>query len=141
MRSRQKFWVMIWAAGLGCHLVLPSQTLHASPVSTRLNKVYKELVIQGERPEISSCMALAFKSARENGPYEQIYYAANVQDSALVQEDLHNGHLVKTVTLRAQGEPRQGGFYLKNSLEKIDVVCIQMDEGMPVVRFKSLGKD
>lgn len=119
-------------------LALPWQGLHASPVSTRLSKVYKELLIQGERPEISSCMALAFKSSRENGPYEQIYYSTDVQDSALVQEDLSDDRLVKLVILRAKGQPRQSSFYLKNSLDPIEIVCVQTDEGVPLVRFKSL---
>lgn len=122
-------------------LLIPLKQLQASPVSTRLNKVYKELVIQGERPEISSCMALGFKASRESGPYEQIYYSTNVQDSALVQEALRDGHLVKMVTLMAQGHLRQQSFYIQNPLEKIEVLCIQMDEGVPIVRFKTLAID
>lgn len=122
-------------------LLMPLQHLQASPVSTRINKVYKELVIQGERPEISSCMALGFKASRENGPYEQIYFSSNVQDSALVQEFLRDDHLVKMVTLLAEGQPRQRSFYVKNPLEKIEILCIQMDEGIPIVQFKSLANN
>jgi hypothetical protein len=86
-------------------------------------------------------MALAFKSAHGNGPYEQIYYPSDVQDLALVQEGIEDGHLVKVVTLYAQGQPRKSGFYLGNPLKNIEIVCTQMDEGIPVARFKQLGKE
>lgn len=122
-------------------LMLSCQPLLASPVGTRLNKVYKELVIQGERPEISSCMALALKSSRENGPYEQIFYSAQTQDIALAQEALTDGHLIKIVIVRAKGEPRQRGFYVNNPLQNIEIVCSQVDEGIPVVQFKSLANE
>ena len=124
---------------IGLILSLGSASSWASPVSTRLNKVYKELVIQGERPEISSCMALAFKSAHESGPYEQIFYPSNVQDLALVQEGIEDGHLVKVVTLYAQGQSRKLGFYLENPLKNIEIICTQIDEGIPTARFKQLG--
>ena len=106
-----------------------------SPVSTRLGKVYKELIIQGERPEISSCMALAFKSTRENGPYQTITYAPDVLDNALVNEEVESGRLVKVVTTIALGEPRKSGFYLSNPLEQIKIICTQVDEGTPTLQL------
>lgn len=117
-------------------LILLPASLTASPVSTRLNKVYKELLIQGERPEISSCMALAFRTARDGGPYEQIYYSTDAQDAALVQEGMVNGELTKIVIMSAKGQPRQQGFYVRNSLEKMEIVCTQIDEGVPTVKFR-----
>jgi hypothetical protein len=110
----------------------------SSPVSTRLNKVYKELIIQGERPEVSSCMALAFKATRENGPYEQITYPADMQAAALVQERIEGDHLIKLVSMQAMGELRKTGFYIVNPPQKIEIHCTQMDEGIPVVSFKAL---
>lgn len=110
-------------------------TAQASLVGTRLDKVYKQLIIQGERPEISSCMALAFKAIRQNAPYEAINYADDVQDSALVQEAFDGDHLVKLVTISAKGLPRKTGFYLANSPEEITIICYQMDEGVPIVKF------
>jgi len=141
MKSMMPMKPFIYLSTFGVLLSLGSALSWASPVSTRLNKVYKELVIQGERPEISSCMALAFKSAHENGPYEQIYYPSDVQDFALVQEGIEDGHLVKVVTLYAQGQARKSGFYLGNPLKSIEIICTQMDEGIPVARFKQLGKE
>ncbi|WP_114638398.1 hypothetical protein [Polynucleobacter necessarius] len=124
---------LLLVASLGCAF---SQAW-SSPVSTRLNKVYKELIIQGERPEVSSCMALAFKATRENAPYEQITYPADMQAAALVQERVEGDHLIKLVSMQAMGAPRKSGFYIVNPPQKIEIYCTQMDEGIPVVSFKA----
>jgi len=119
---------------------LLATTAQGSPVGTRLDKVYKQFIIQGERPEISSCMAIAFKAVRENAPYEAITYPDDVQDSALVQEDFEGEHMVKLVTISAEGLPRKTGFYLSNTPEKIQIVCYQIDEGVPIVKFNQVNR-
>ena len=104
-----------------------------APITHQTAKDFKNLIIQGERPEIVACMAATMNELKSLKTYEAFRWTDGTSKTALMHENEIDGHLLRTITLQAQAILSSQSFF--DLVSPIQVQCEQFDEGYPKVRI------
>ena len=107
-----------------------------SAVTTKTEQTYRGLIIQGERPEIVSCMTAATRAVKESSGFDRIRWNSNSTDTALMNEELQNDQLVRSVHITAAARVRAYSFF--DNYEKVEISCNQVNQSMPRVTISSI---
>ncbi len=105
-----------------------------APTTYHSKKVFRELIVQGERPEIAACMVAAVNHTRHDTKFNAIRWAEDVSDTAYMRETEGGIHIARTVRFRAELRERSRGF-ATDVWKPAAIVCEQRDEESPEVRF------
>lgn len=105
-----------------------------APTTYQSKKVFRELIVQGERPEIAACMVAAVSRARHDPKFDAIRWADDVSDTAYMREAEGGTHLTRIVRFKAELREQSGGFF-SDTWKAAEIVCEQSDEALPEVRF------
>ncbi len=125
-----------------CSLVsvslLFTQPLYAagSSVSNKSVKIFKELIVEGERPEISSCLTIAIQTVKNHPAYNKINWEPEMSVSAVVKEYQVSGSIIKETTLKALALARDDSLFHLDTWTKVTINCQQINEGKPSLSFK-----
>jgi hypothetical protein len=104
-----------------------------APITHQTAKDFKNLIIQGERPEIVACMAATLQEVKNIKTYEAFRWTDGTSKTALMHETEMDGHLLRSITLQAQAILSSQSFF--DLVSPIQVQCEQLDEGYPKVRI------
>ena len=120
---------------LGLALLLGSSFVwgKGAPITHQTAKDFKNLIIQGERPEIVACMAATLHEVKNIKTYEAFRWTEGTSKTALMHEREMDGHLIRNITLQAQAILSSQSFF--DLVSPIQVQCEQFDEGYPKVRI------
>ena len=103
-----------------------------APVTTQYTKDFRNLIIQGTRPEIVACMVAANLYFKKVSDFEEMRWPENTSLLAILNEVEYNHHLVRTINL--QGETLLNNRAFFRSWVKVNIECRQEDEGVPQVK-------
>jgi hypothetical protein len=106
--------------------------------SGKPNRVFRELVIQGERPEIVSCLLATLENVKHNKKYNEIIIPDDVSDMAIMHENVSNNGLIRTITFSTLAKDRASNPLQLNTWSKVMVSCEQIEEALPNVTLASL---
>jgi hypothetical protein len=120
--------------GLVLAIALCAMQSQGAPTTYHSKKVFRELIVQGERPEIAACMVAAVVQARRDAKFDAIRWAENVSDTAYMRETEGGIHITRTVRFQAELRERSRGFST-DVWKPGAIVCEQRDEESPEVRF------
>jgi hypothetical protein len=111
-------------------------SVHAkgAPTTYQSKKVFRELIIQGERPEIAACMVAAVNQARHDAKFDAIRWADDVSDTAYMRETEGGIHITRTVRFKAELRERAHSIF-SDTWKPAQIVCEQRDEEAPEVRL------
>ncbi len=124
-------------SGLVCVLYAVNAHSKGAPTTLRSRHVFRELIVQGERPEIAACMAAAVAFVRRDAKFDAVRWADDVSDSAYMRETEGGIHVSRTVRFKAQLRDRAHGFF-SETWARAEITCEQRDEEAPEVRFAPL---
>jgi hypothetical protein len=122
------------SAGLMLAIALGALQSPGAPTTYHSKKVFRELIVQGERPEIAACMVAAVNHAHHDAKFDSIRWAEDVSESAYMRETEGGIHIARTVRFRAELRERSRGF-ATDIWKPAAIVCEQRDEESPEVRF------
>jgi hypothetical protein len=125
MKDASSPWLLLLTTAFA--LASLSESVHArSPVARHAKKEFKELIVQGERPEIVACMVAARQRVAEESNYGTFVWNDDVSATALVNEIDDGAHLVRTVRLNGKAWLRTSGWTAP--LQPVAVACEMRDE-------------
>ena len=118
--------------------LLSAHPLYAagSSVANKSVKIFKELIVEGERPEISSCLTVAIQSVKNHPAYNKINWEPEMSVSAVVREYQVSGAVIKETTLKALALARDDSLFHLDTWTKVTINCQQINEGKPSLSFK-----
>jgi len=118
--------------------LLFTQPLYAagSSVANKSVKIFKELIVEGERPEISSCLTIAIQTVKNHPAYNKINWEPEMSVSAVVKEYQVSGSIIKETTLKALALARDDSLFHLDTWTKVTINCQQINEGKPSLSFK-----
>jgi hypothetical protein len=125
-------------AGLVIVVTLIGVPAAAAPTTYHSKKVFRELIVEGERPEIAACMVAAVNQSRHHAKFDAIRWADDVSDTAYMRETEGGIHITRTVRFKAELRERQGRLSL-DTWKPAEIVCEQRDEESPEVRSSPVG--
>jgi len=105
--------------------------LHADGVGSmqpKRNKDFRELIVQGERPEIAACLATAMEYARHAQGVSAIRWDDDASDRAHVRESESDGRLTRYVRLTAQMRMKRWNLFAE-TWRSMEVSCEQPEDG------------
>ncbi len=116
--------------------LISQQTLCAGSSVAKSVKIFKALIVEGERPEISSCLTTALQSVKDSPAYDKINWEPEMSTSAVVREYQVAGALIKETTLKALALVRDQRVFHLDNWTRVTINCQQINEGKPVISFK-----
>ncbi len=100
---------------------------------------YRELIVQGERPELVSCLVAAEDSASKDQRFDAIRWELSVSRTAHMTESEAGGHLVRSVRVEGAARLRDSHSFF-DSWQPVQIFCEQRDEATPTVRVEPILK-
>jgi len=111
----------------------------ASGMQTKRNKDFRELIVRGERPEITACLVAAIDYARHSALFSNIRWNIDDSDQAILRESESNGRLTRNIQLSVRMQDRAPGFVLGEKWQPVNVSCEQQDDGIVHIDVKPDG--
>jgi hypothetical protein len=117
--------------------LLPALCLAAgSPDYARRIKSVPELIVEGERPEISACLYSAQLAVSKSEEFESIRWSDSVSDESVVQEYHLGADLVRVTKFEASALTAGTGLFSLKRWVDVLVACEQINEKAPVVTLR-----
>ena len=107
----------------------------SSSFAPRIKSVH-ELVVEGDRPEISACLYAAQVAVSQSHEFERIRWSERISDESLVRETLANGELVRVTKFEASALTEGSGLFSKGRWVDVLVECQQINEKAPIVTLR-----
>lgn len=132
------------ALGLGFGLVMglalcaPGAAAKGGSLQPKPNKDFRELIVQGERPEIAACLVAVLDAARRNPRYGVLRWDNDASDRAVLHEHEVGGqftrHIELMVQIRVQESLLSAGVW-----HAVHVACDQPEDGAVRVSWQPVG--
>jgi hypothetical protein len=118
--------------------LLPVLSLAAgSPSFARRIRSVHELIVQGERPEISACLYSAELAVTTSREFESIRWGRSISDDSVVRElSSPAGELVRVTRFEASALTRRTGLFARQRSVEVLVECRQENEKPPIVSLQ-----
>lgn len=121
--------------GISLLLLADISLAAGSSVANKNIKIFKELIVEGERPEISSCLTVALQSVKIHPAYSKINWEPEMSASAVVKEYQLSGTLIKEISLNAMALVRDQSFLHLDKWTTVSINCQQINEGKPTLNI------
>jgi hypothetical protein len=102
----------------------------SSSFAPRIKSVH-ELIVEGDRPEISACLYAAQLAVSQGHEFERIRWSDRISDKSVVRETQAAGKLVRVTTFEASALTERTGLFSKGHWVDVQVECQQIDEKAP----------
>jgi hypothetical protein len=138
-RARATFRRDAYGAGILASVfgLLPALCLAAGSQSfVRRIKSVHELIVEGDRPEISACLYSAELAVDKSREFESIRWSETVSDDSVVQEHRMAEDLVRVTRFEASALARGTGLFSRQRWVDILVECQQVNERAPIVTLR-----
>jgi hypothetical protein len=124
----------ILAAAIG---LLPAVSGAAGSQSfpPRVQSVH-ELIVEGERPEISACLYSTQLAVRSNKDFERIRWNDSISVESVVREYRLAGDWIRVTEFQAVAMPRDRGLFSRPRWVDVQVECQQVNEKTPMVTLR-----
>jgi hypothetical protein len=108
-----------------------------SSVSKPAIKIFRGLIVEGERPEISACLTVALQEVRTATAWQALSWTQRMTDQAVLREAEAGPDRIRETTIRLMATPRQSaGLHLGSATPvRVRLICDQVNEGRPGVRI------
>jgi hypothetical protein len=117
--------------------LLPALSLAAgSPSFVRRIKSVHELIVEGQRPEISACLYSAELAVSKSHEFESIRWSDSVSDESVVREYRLAEDLVRVTRFEASALGRGAGLFSRQRWLDVLVECQQVNEKAPIVTLR-----
>jgi hypothetical protein len=117
--------------------VLPCLSLAAGSSSfTPRTKSVHELIVEGERPEISACLYSVQLAVYKSREFERIRWSDGVSDDSLVREYSLAGDWVRVTKFEASALTQGTGLFSVQRWVDVLVECQQVNEKAPIVTLR-----
>jgi hypothetical protein len=124
-------------AALFCLSSIASNAWSAgAPTTFHVSKDFRSLIVQGERPEIVTCMMATRFLVKHSSEFEDLRWLNTTSQTAVLNEKEINGLLFRTIMLQAQVLPDVSAIF--ETWKPAQVQCKQVDEGYPGVKITIL---
>lgn len=121
-----------------CLLTMGDKALAGgAPTTFHASKDFRSLIIQGERPEIVTCMIATRRFVKNTTEFEDLRWLNTLSQTALLNEKEVNGQLIRTIVLQAQVLPDSHEIF--EIWKPVQVQCKQVDEGYPIINITISG--
>jgi hypothetical protein len=117
--------------------LLPALCLAAgsSDFARRIKSV-PELIVEGERPEISACLYSAQLAVGKSQEFESIRWSDSISDESVVREYHLGADLVRVTKFEASALTAGTGLFSWKRWVDVLVACQQINEKAPVVTLR-----
>jgi hypothetical protein len=117
--------------------LLPALVLAAGSQSfPRRIKSLHELVVEGDRPEISACLYSAQLAVSHGGEFDRIRWSDDVSDATLVREYRLAEDWVRVTKFPASARTQSAGLFSRQRWVDVVVECEQINERPPIVTLR-----
>ena len=107
----------------------------SSSFAPRIKSVH-ELIVEGDRPEISACLYAAQLAVGQSQEFDRIRWSERISDETLVRETRAAGELVRTTKFEASARTLGKGLFSRRHWIDVLVECRQVNEKAPVVTVR-----
>ena len=134
LASYRCFWryFFVFVCGLG-----PVWDAFAAPVTARVSKDYRALVVKGERPEIAACLVAALTAIRTDPSYDALRWSDEESDGARMLEQERAGRLIRETRLHVLVRLRKPALF-SDAWQAAEARCVQDILTEPQVQFRPL---
>jgi hypothetical protein len=101
----------------------------------RIKSVH-ELIIEGQRPEISACLYSAQLAVSSSPNFERIRWSDSISDESVVREYRLAGDWIRVTEFQAAAMPRDKGLFSTPRWVDVLVECQQVNEKAPIVTLR-----
>jgi hypothetical protein len=116
--------------------LLPSYSLAAgSPSFAPQIKSVHQLIVEGDRPEISACLYSAQLAVNKSHEFERIRWSDSVSDESVVREYRLAGDWVRVTKFEARALTQGTGLFSTQRWVDVLVECQQVNEKAPNVNL------
>jgi hypothetical protein len=124
----------VWALALG---LLPALSAAAgSPSFAPRIKSLHELIVEGDRPEISACLYSAQLAVSKSREFERMRWSDHISDESLVREYRLAGDWVRVTKFEASALTQGTGLFSRQRWVDVLVECQQVNEKAPIVSLR-----
>jgi hypothetical protein len=117
--------------------LLPALCLSAgSPSFARKIKSVHELIIEGDRPEISACLYSAELAVSRSREFEQLRWDDRISDASVVREYRLGADSVRVTKFDASAFTHGPGLFSGRRWVDVRVECQQVNEKAPTVSVR-----
>ena len=99
-------------------------------------KSVHELIVEGDRPEISACLYSAELAVSQGHEFERIRWSDRISDESVVRESQATGDLVRVTQFEASALTLSKGLFSTRHWVDVLVECQQVNEKAPVVTLR-----
>lgn len=116
---------------------LPSLSLAAGSPSfpPRIKSVH-ELIVEGDRPEISACLYSAQLAMNNSHEFERIRWSDHISDESVVREYRLAADWVRVTKFEASALTKGPGLFFGQRWVDVMVECQQVNEKAPMVTLR-----
>jgi hypothetical protein len=107
-----------------------------SPSSARRIKSVYELIVEGDRPEISACLYSAELAVNRSDEFERIRWSDRISDETVVREFRLAADLVRVTRFEASALTQGTGLFFRQRWVEVLVECQQVNEKRPIVTLR-----
>ena len=129
------FAVLAFASGAACHAAGSSVSR-----ANHYYKVFREVIIEGARPEISACLTIATVAVSADTPYQKLDWDDESTLRSIVNESYQNDVAVKDTTIRALGLVRDESVFHLDTWDHVVIRCHQVGGAKPQVSIDKSGR-
>jgi hypothetical protein len=133
MNMKRIFFAALCTASWVVHM---DAFARSSPVTPQLSKDFKNFIVQGERPEVSACLASSLSLIKKNKYFKNFSFLDAHSERALMREKEIDGELIRTIELRTQAIESGPSFF--DTYTDVQIQCEQKNQGNPLVRVTIL---
>jgi hypothetical protein len=117
--------------------LLPALCLAAgSPSFPRRIKSVHELIVEGDRPEISACLYSAELAVSKSREFERIRWSERISDESVVREYRLAADWVRVTKFEASALTQGPGLFSRQRWVDVLVECQQVNEKAPIVSLR-----
>jgi hypothetical protein len=107
-----------------------------SPSFPRRIKSVHELIVEGDRPEISACLYSAELAVIQSHEFERIRWGERISDDSVVREYRLAADLVRVTRFEANALTKGTGLFSRQRWVDVLVECQQVNEKAPIVSLR-----
>jgi hypothetical protein len=96
----------------------------------------RELIIEGDRPEISACLYSAQLAVDRSHEFERLRWSDSISDQSLVREYQLAGDWVRVTQFEASALTQRTGLFSRQRWVDVLVECQQVNEKAPIVTMR-----
>ena len=117
--------------------LLPALSLAAgSPSFAPWIKSVHELIVEGDRPEISACLYSAQLAVSKSHEFERIRWTDRISDESVVREYHLAADWVRVTKFEASALTQGTGLFFRRRWVDVLVECQQVNEKAPIVSLR-----